>query len=237
MSALTNGGSYTATYGYLANSDLLQTTTSWNGLTPILTATRLWEAGYRLKSISNVSGGKTASGHTYDYDDLDRRYRATLEDGSAWNYGYNDRNELTSGKRAWSDASAVSGQQFEYLYDLIGNRTNQLAGGDTSGANLRQTSYTANNLNEFTRIITPGYKDILGLATAAGAVTVNNGTGGGTADRKNDYFHREITVANSGGPQCQAITTTSSGTNNASGNLIVARNDQSLTNDVDGNLA
>ncbi len=33
------------------------------------------------------------------YDEVDRRTRATLADNSSWAYGYDDRNEVISGKR------------------------------------------------------------------------------------------------------------------------------------------
>ena len=42
-----------------------------------------------------------------------------------WQYGYDDRDELTSASRRWSAAqnnAFVSGQQFTYAYDNIGNR-------------------------------------------------------------------------------------------------------------------
>jgi len=44
------------------------------------------------------------------------------KDGSAWVYGYNDRDELTSAKRYWGDWTPYSGQQFGFEYDNIGNR-------------------------------------------------------------------------------------------------------------------
>jgi hypothetical protein len=46
IASVSNGG-YSANYAYLANSDLLHTTTSKAGTAPILTATRLWEHGAR----------------------------------------------------------------------------------------------------------------------------------------------------------------------------------------------
>ena len=78
----------------------------------------------------------------------------------------------------------VTGQQYGYGFDNIGNRTNAQSG---SLGNLRTTSYTANNLNEYTEVNTPGYKDILGPAIATNAVSVN----GLLADRKNEYFHHK----------------------------------------------
>ncbi len=51
------------------------------------------------------------------------------------------------------------------------------------------------------RITNAPYEDILGLAFATNAVTVNTGT----ADRKVEYFHREIAVTNGSGPCWQNV--------------------------------
>ena len=45
--------------------------------------------------------GATVTSDDYTYDDLNRRTRANLEDGSLWNCSYNDRNELTGAGRFW----------------------------------------------------------------------------------------------------------------------------------------
>jgi hypothetical protein len=52
-------------------------------------------------------------------------------------------------------------------------------------------TFTNNSLNQYIGITTPGYENILGAALAM-FVTVN----GGVADRKDEYFHREISVSN-----------------------------------------
>ena len=85
-------------------------------------------------------------------------------------YDYNDRNELTGARRYWPDMLPVAGQHFGYGYDNIGNRKMAQSGGDTNGWNLRETTYTANHLNQYTAIATPGYDDILGVALATNAV-------------------------------------------------------------------
>lgn len=226
-----SNGIYSALYGYLPNSDLLQTTTCKSNTTPLLTATRTWETGPRLRSIVNSVNGATVTSHTYRYDSLDRRIQATLEDGSLWKYDYNDRDELTAARRFWPDWAPVSGQQFAYDYDNIGNRKTASSGGDTNGWNLRTASYTANSLNEYTSIAIPGYKDICGVALAANGVTVN----GGTADRKMEYFHREISIANGNGPLWNDVTVASGGASDTGG-LVFPANTQTLTYDEDGNL-
>ena len=226
-----SSGVYSATYGYLPNSDLLQSTTCANNGSTVLTTTRAWDYGYRLRSIANVANGATVTSHSYLYDSLDRRTQATLEDGSVWKYNYNDRNELIGAHRYWSDWTPVAGQQYGYNYDNIGNRITAASGGDANGANLRTTSYSVNSLNEYTSIGTPGYMPILGDALAYNSVTVN----GGTADRKLEYFHDEISVTNSTGPVWQTVSATSGGST-ASGGVAFPASSQALTYDADGNL-
>ena len=70
----------------------------------------------------------------------------------------------------------MAGQQFEYAFDTIGNRTSTQAGGDQNGANLRSATYAANNLNQYTNRTVPGYVDIMGLGFATNTVTVNGQT-------------------------------------------------------------
>jgi len=226
MNTVASGGN-SAGYAYLPNSDLLQTTTSSNGSGPVLTTTRQWDYGFRLRSIANTVSGATVTSHNYTYDNLNRRTRATLEDGSMWNYAYNNRNELTGAARFWSDWSPVTGQQYGYGFDNIGNRTSAQVG---SVGNMPASTYAVNGLNEYTNIVTPGYKDILGVAIATNTVTVN----GGLADRKVEYFHKQITITNSSGPLWQNVGISAGGTTN--GGLVFPANSQSLTYDADGNL-
>jgi YD repeat-containing protein len=101
---------------------------------------------------------------TNAYDALNRRIRAALEEGSAWYYEYNDRDEIVSARHAWSDFTPVTGQQFEYSYDPVGNRTTAKSGGDVNGANLRASSYAVNSLNQYSWITIPGYEWMSRLA-------------------------------------------------------------------------
>jgi RHS repeat-associated protein len=227
-----SSGVYSAEYGYLANSDLLATTTCKNNGSTVLTTTRSWEYGMRLGSIVNEAGGAVVSSHAYEYDALNRRTRASLEDGSCWRYAYNDRDELTGARRYWPGQDPVTGQQFAYDYDNIGNRKSASSGGDAHGGNLRQTTYAANELNQYTSIFNPGYKDILGVALATNSVTVNRGP----ADRKVEYFHREISVANDSGPLWQNVSVTS-GAATANGALLAPAQNQTLAYNADGNLS
>ena len=48
--------------------------------------------------------------------------RATQPDDAFWVYTYDKVGQVTSGRKYWPDGSPVAGQQFEYLFDEIGNR-------------------------------------------------------------------------------------------------------------------
>lgn len=64
----------------------------------------------------------------------------------------------------------VAGQQFDYAFDTIGNRTRTLSGGDTNGVNLRVANYYANNLNQITNRDVLGTNDVVGAAGTTGRV-------------------------------------------------------------------
>jgi RHS repeat-associated protein len=215
-------------YGYLANSDLLQTTSFTNSGSAVMITTRGWEFGYRLRSIANTVSGSVFTSHNYYYDNASRRIQATLEDGSLWKYNYNNRNELTGAGRYWVDWTPVTGQQYGYGFDNIGNRTNSFVG---SVGNTPTATYGVNSLDEYTNIATPGYKDIIGDAIATNSVTVN----GGATDRKNEYFHKQIAIGNSSGPVWQEVTNASSGTS-ITGGLAFPGSSQGMIYDADGNL-
>jgi YD repeat-containing protein len=66
-----------------------------------------------------------------------QRIRATAWDGSYWSYRYDALGQVTSGKKNWPEDLPVPGQQYEYGYDDIGNRTAVAFGRDENGVNLR----------------------------------------------------------------------------------------------------
>jgi len=72
------------------------------------------------------------------------------EDGSYWSYGYNDRGELSSGKKYWVDNSPVAGMQLEYAFDNLGARNSSKTGGNGHAGVLREATYSPNALNQYT---------------------------------------------------------------------------------------
>jgi len=231
-------GSQTATFAYYPTSGLLNTT-SFTGGTNLA---RSYDTLGRMQSIStsNPASGTIAS-YAYTYNNLSQRTKVTREDGSYWSYGYNDRGELVFGKKYWSDASAVMGQQTEYSFDNIGNRYSTNAGGNETGS-LRPATYTANSLNQYTQRTVPGATDVFGTADPSAKVTVNDLA----TTRKADYFYREISVNNAGAPVYTQVNVVGAKNNYGAGGedavsqqggrIYVPQATESYSYDSDGNL-
>ena len=130
------------------------------------------------------------------------------------------------------DQTPVAGQQFDYTFDTIGNRTQTQSGGDQSGAGLRPASYSVNSLNQITSRDVPGYVDIKGVSYATNTVTVN----GQTAYRKWEYFRDELPANNSSAALWTNITVAATGQSSISGNVFVPRTPEQFSYDADGNL-
>ena len=227
-------GSESVSYGYLANSDLLSQTTNSSG-GPVLTTTRTWDYGSRLRSIANTTNGVAVASYAYTYDGLGRPTQSTLADGSWWNYGYDDRDEVVSGKRFWSDFSAVAGQQFEYGFDNIGNRTVCKEGGDRDGLNLRSEGYGCDSVNQYTSRTNSDQVDIVGAASPLATVTVR----GAATARRGEYYDCPLTVGNPSTPVALLITniaTLGGNTAAVTGSMLVPPKTQSFAYDLDGNL-
>lgn len=231
-------GSQTATYAYYPTTGLLNTTT-FNGGT---STARSYDALGRLQSIvTSTPASGTVASYTYTYNSLSQRTKVTREDGSYWSYGYNDRGELVFGKKYWSDTSPVMGQQTEYSFDNLGNRNSAKAGGNELG-NLRQATYTANSLNQYTQRTVPGAVDVIGTADTAATVTVNDQ---GTT-RKADYFYKELTVNNTAAPVYSQINVVGAKNNYGAGGedavtqqggrAYVPQSVEAYAYDADGNL-
>ena len=80
-------------------------------------------AEIRLTSVSSTANSTVVSSSAYQLNSANQRVAVTNADGSYWVYGYDNLGQVTSGKKYWSDNTPVAGQQFEYTFDDIGNRT------------------------------------------------------------------------------------------------------------------
>ncbi len=192
-----------------------------------MTTAKQYDYINRLSSIASTPSNSFA----YQYNQASQRIMTALADGSYWRYGYDALGQVTSGDKYWGDETPVAGQQFEYTFDDIGNRTQTQAGGDQTGANLRVASYTNNSLNQITSRDVPGYVDVLGDGLATNGVTVN----GTTAYRKNEYFREQLGVTNTS-PVWDGITVAATGQTSVTGHIYVPQAPEDFTYDADGNL-
>ncbi len=159
----------------IANSPLVSQITLKSNTSVRMTTTKQFDFLNRLLSISSwpSATNQLPVSYGYVYNDANQRTRVTLNDGSFWVYQYDALGQVTSGKRYWLDNTPVAGQQFEYGFDDIGNRTSSKVGGDANGANLRSATYGANSLNQYTNRTVPSGFDVLGIANFSSTVTVN----------------------------------------------------------------
>ena len=234
LASVADGNNNSASYSYLANSPLVSHITfKQSGLTR-MTTTKQWDYLNRLTQISSAPGAAYTSPLTYNYNynSANQRTKDTLADGSYWIYAYDSFGQVTNGCKYFSTGTPVPGQQFDYTFDTIGNRTQTEAGGDTNGANLRVANYYANNLNQITNRDIPPYVDIMGASILpwTNAITVN----GQAAYRNQEYFRQQLPANNSTSALWTNITV--SGGQNVTGNVYVAREPEVFAYDADGNL-
>jgi RHS repeat-associated protein len=197
-----------------------------------MTTTKQWDLLNRLQSISSSSSASASFSFSYRYSDANQRVQANLADGAFWVYRYDKLGQVISGKKFWPDWTPVAGQQFEYAFDDIGNRTSTKAGGDEAGQGLRPASYSANSLNQYTNRDVPGYVDIMGLSLATSSVTLN----AIAAYRHGEYFRKELPIDNTSASQWTNITVAATGQASVSGNLFVPKNQETFDYDPDGNM-
>lgn len=186
-------GTNSASYGYAANANLIETVTLKNGAVTRLTSTRSFDHLNRLTSIANNLTAATVS-RAYDYNSANQRVKATLADGSYWSYSYDTFGQVTTSTRAQSSGTAILGHTFGWTFDEIGNRLSATTNGRTA-------TYTPDSLNQYTQRTVPGAVDVIGSANQSATVLVNQQL----AQRQNDLFYRAVSVSNTSSPVWQPI--------------------------------
>ena len=156
----------------MTNSPLVAIVTFKKDNSVKLTTSKDYDRLNRLTAISSAAG--TPLSYGYWHNDANQRVRTTLADGSRWVYEYDALGQIKSGKKFWADGTPVAGQQFEYSFDDIGNRTATKSGGDALGGDLRSASYSPDLLNQYTQRTNPPAIDVLGAAHAQATVLVNS---------------------------------------------------------------
>ncbi|MBR3858395.1 MAG: RHS repeat-associated core domain-containing protein, partial [Bacteroidaceae bacterium] len=144
-------------YEYLNGSNLLHKLTKPNNMT----LTQTYEATRDLLTGMDYHRGTTLiAQRTYSYDILGRpTARNTARQGSVVNdtFAHNTRSELVE--------ATVSGKDYEYAYDNIGNREFSLEDG-------KATMYDANALNQYTAIAENGAAAFVPMFDADGNQTL-----------------------------------------------------------------
>ena len=141
-----------------------------------------------IASIENTHSNNVISRFDYTNDEIGRRI-ARVDSGEAFSetaferYAYNDRSEVIGSQRFYGSditdlSHPVTGRSFGYGYDPIGNRTSSFE--DVGGERLT-TTYTANELNQYTAIQNASAVPLRGDAKREAVVTVN----GDRAERDN----------------------------------------------------
>ena len=227
------GTPYSAWYNYVANSPLVSQILFTNNGVGRMTTTKQWDFLNRLTSISSAASASSSfSSFAYVYNQANQRGRRTEADGSYWRYEYDALGQVKSGKKYWADGTPVAGQQFEYVFDEIGNRTQTKAGGDQNGWNLRSANYGANALNQYTNRDVPGYIEVTGVAFATNPVTVNTQT----TYRKGEYFRKELSPDNGSVSVWQSVSAAAAGETTVNGNVFLPKTQELFGYDLDGNL-
>ena len=227
-----------AHYSYDDQSGALVSTRFETAGKPIAETAREFDALGRLTHISTRSlnqHGDFYQSFDYSYNATNQRTRVETEDGSYWDYRYDDLGQVISAKRHWKDGTPIAGQQFEYDFDGIGNRKAARYGGDPEGENLAEIRYT-NGDDDATQIGTiehPGTTYVTGSANEG--VTVN----GQPTERQGTYFSNAVETDNSAGASIETIridATEDDQTDTQSRNTFVPARTTQFRYDPDGNL-
>ncbi len=231
-------GNQQISYDYYPGTGILEETThTVAGGTPRI-ETRAVDLAGRLTGITTTvpdgTSRRTAASAGYLINNRGQREKLTREDGTSWNYGYNDRSEVTSGVKKLANGTLAAGLQFGYQYDAIGNREWAKSGGDSSGNNLRTVNYTPNALNQYSSITTPGSFDVLVRSPQSVGVTVN---GAGVAvGGQGNYYRAEATATNANGAWADLNITSPVGQNSVAGHRWLPPASFNPLHDDDGNL-
>ena len=188
------GHSQTFSLSYLANSHLIEEVESGSFERHLNRQTN----SHRISSIENEWSQTDRVNFTYSYDTLgrvsSRVMTGTVVDAYGSNttelrdtYTYNDRHELTAAKtesKISGTYQELVGRKHAFTYDEQGNRK-------THSRNSHTTTYTTNNLNQYTARTNHGFLLVEGTSSNAAVKVYETGSTEVAATRKNDYYFRD----------------------------------------------
>ena len=246
--ASVSSGTSVFSYSYLPGSGLVSGMAANTG--------HAWERIYEpdrdlIATVHNRYGNRTISRFDYTNDEIGRRV-ARVDSGEAFSetaferYSYNDRSEVIGSQRFYGadidDLSRpVTGRTFGYGYDPIGNRVSSF---EDAGGERLTTTYTANELNQYTAIQNASAVPLRGDAKSDAVVTVN----GDRAERDNgtaEFTPWSYSLASDGltahyqNADILAVAQNATGEDveqRESGSIFVSAAETLLTYDDDGNM-
>lgn len=224
-------GNAIAQYAYTAHDYTIASLTLKESTTTIGVGTRTHDNLNRLSSIE-WDWPSDDELYLYTYNDANQRTEIEWADGSTWGFDYDALGQVTSGKRQWSNDDFVPGQQFEYTFDEIGNRTQSKMGGDDAGGNLRTLNYTGNLLNQTTERTLGGDVDIMGYAPSTSTVTVN----GAAVYRFVDYYQKLVGWTNTSTARFEDVEIDIDPGDDELRKVFIPKTPEAYTYDADGNL-
>jgi RHS repeat-associated protein len=230
-------------YSFLANSNLISGVTRGS-----FTQSRSYEANRNnLDTLSSSTQIGALAGYDYTSDDLGRR-TSVEQFGQLYApyvavsqimktaYGYNERNEVTSAVTstgAPGSLAPLSGRNFGYDFDPIGNRTKEKFEGV-------EHAYTADALNRYTSRATPSYLPVSGTANNTGGASLAiNGSTLGSGNWRNNYFYTAVNKTSTGSASLQSIgfsATSGGNTQNETAYSLTRPTTETFIYDDDGNL-
>ena len=246
--ASVSSGTNVFSYSYLPGSDLVSGMAANTG--------HAWERTYEsdrdlISTVHNRFGNRTISRFDYTNDEIGRRV-ARIDSGEAFSetaferYSYNDRSEVIGSQRFYGSdiddlSRPVTGRTFGYGYDPIGNRVYSY---EDAGGERHTTTYTANELNQYSAIQNARAVPLRGDAKRDAVVTVN----GDRAERDNGTasftpwsysLPSDDTTAHYQNANVFAVAQNAVGEDveqRESGSLFVPAAETFLTYDDDGNM-
>lgn len=199
---LVTQGVHTAKYAYVPNSPLVESVTVKNNGTLRLTTTKGYDHLNRLFSITNAPATTSARTVGYDYNAANQRSKATREDATYWDYGYDALGQVDSAVKKQAGGTTIPGHAYGFLFDDIGNRKTATFNGST-------TTYAPNDLNQYDERTVPGVIEVRGEAAADATVTYRLDAGlPQPTTRLGGLFHAQAPVDNGTAPVTTALTVT-----------------------------
>jgi RHS repeat-associated protein len=221
-------GTQSFTYAYRPNTAMVTSVTANNGTANTFVQSYSRDIAGRLLAASSAVPGTAPTPltrHGYQLDDLNRRTRTTLLDGSTWGWGYNDRSEVTAATRKQPTGTEVAALGASYSYDGIGNRIT------STSPILGDFGYTANSANQYSAITSNDSRTVIGNGPLTPTITVN----GDDATRIDTLFYKDISTGNLDVPAWLEAEV-SDGTTTQTRHVWLPTASTNVEHDDDGNL-